>query len=119
MILMNLRRFNKPINWLVSLHVAVILLSAALLLRQKGAPAPDKEEILVLPVEGIIATERGSLGRGMSVDSIVDSINEARKRDNVEALVLRINSPGGSVGAVQEIYLALLKFRASGKAVVS
>lgn len=109
----------KPFTLLILLHAVVLLIAVILLIRQKGEPSPDKEQIVVIPVEGIISTERGSLGRGISVDSLVQTINDLRDKDNVKAIVLRINSPGGSVGAVQEIHSALMKFRAKGKFIVS
>lgn len=109
----------KPFTLLIILHVLILLVAVVLLARQKGKPAPDREQIVVLPVEGVISMERGSLGRGVSVDEIVRTINELRDKDNVKAIVLRINSPGGSVGAVQEIYSAIVKFRSKGKFVVA
>lgn len=42
-------------------------------------------------------------------------IREARLDDDVKALVLRVDSPGGSVLGAEEIYRELLAFKASGK----
>jgi protease-4 len=59
------------------------------------------------------------MGRGQSVDDIVDTIDHLSERPEVKAIVLKINSPGGSVGAVQAIHSSLLRFRKSGRHVVS
>lgn len=52
-------------------------------------------------------------------DYIVQKLKRLRKNPNIKAVVLRINSPGGSVGAVQEIYSELLKLKETGKKIVA
>jgi len=52
-------------------------------------------------------------------DYTVQELKRLRNSSNIKAVVLRINSPGGSVGAVQEIYTELLKLKASGKKIVA
>ena len=42
---------------------------------------------------------------------VLDDLKYLRDMDEVKAIVLRVNSPGGGVGASQEIYRALLKTR--------
>src|SRR4051812_27263874 len=107
----------KPIRFLLTLHVLVLLTVVILLTRQKGRPASDKEKILVVNIDGVIS--EGRSGIEQSLEGIVKTINEGRDDDDVKALVLRINSPGGSVGSVQEVYSALKKFRGKGKFIVS
>ncbi|MCB4757628.1 MAG: signal peptide peptidase SppA [Elusimicrobia bacterium] len=109
----------SPLAWLILLHVFIVLLAVLFLVRQKGEPAKVKEKILVIPIEGVISFDQDSLRSGLSVNSIVDTLEKAREKDEIKAVVLRINSPGGSVGAVQEIYRALKKFKQKGKFVVS
>ncbi len=53
------------------------------------------------------------------VKSWVSRIEAARKNPKVTGLILRINSPGGSVGASQELYQALVRFRESKKPIVT
>lgn len=110
----------KPFTLLILLHLLVLVFTVVLLIKQKGKPGIDKEQIVVLPVDGVITMDSGNgLASGFSVDSLVEKINQYREKDSIKAIVLRINSPGGSVGAVQEITTALRKFRAKGKFVVS
>jgi protease IV len=51
-------------------------------------------------------------------DSTARLIRQARLDKNIKAVVLRVNSPGGSVMASEEIYRELLALRAAGKPVV-
>ena len=51
-------------------------------------------------------------------DSTARLIRQARLDHNIRAVVLRVNSPGGSVMASEEIYRELQAMRAAGKPVV-
>jgi protease-4 len=51
-------------------------------------------------------------------DSTARLIRQARLDKNIKAVVLRVNSPGGSVMASEEIYRELLALRAAGKPVI-
>ncbi|MDD9340835.1 MAG: signal peptide peptidase SppA [Providencia heimbachae] len=51
-------------------------------------------------------------------DTIAAQIRDARLDDNIKAIVLRVNSPGGSVSASDLIRSELASFRAAGKPVV-
>lgn len=55
---------------------------------------------------------------GFGSDRVVARLKKIRKDPNVKAIVLRINSPGGSVAAVQEIYQEVEKIKKQGKKVV-
>ena len=59
--------------------------------------------------------------KGLIIDSqeIVRELNDFRKDDNVKAVVLRIDSPGGVVGPSQEIFAEVKKLAARKKVVVS
>lgn len=59
--------------------------------------------------------------KGVIIDSqeTVKQLKEMRKNDNVRAVVLRIDSPGGVVGPSQEIYAEVKKLGAKKKVVVS
>jgi protease-4 len=51
-------------------------------------------------------------------ESTARLIRQARMDRNIRALVLRVNSPGGSVMASEEIYRELLAVRSAGKPVI-
>jgi protease-4 len=70
----------------------------------------SKNKIVVIPIYGTIykkeyfAYEKGS-------DLIVSMIKKYGEDKDVKAIVLDINSPGGSIGAVQEIYSQIKKIK--------
>ena len=51
--------------------------------------------------------------------SINEKLEKYRKNDSVKAVVLRVDSPGGSVGASQEIYTEVKKLAQKKKVIVS
>jgi protease IV len=51
-------------------------------------------------------------------ETVASLVREARLNDDIRALVLRIDSPGGSVFASEQIYRELLAFKATGRPVV-
>jgi protease IV len=77
-------------------------------------------KIAVVPVEGIITSD-GMDGRGYSlVEYIRDQLELAQKDDDVKAVILKVNSPGGEVLASDDIYHAIEDFqRITGKPVVA
>ena len=72
-------------------------------------PLDIGEKVGVIPIEGII----GDAG------DIIDQINEFADSDGIRAVVLRIDTPGGSVAPSQEIYQAVQELRKKKKVVVS
>jgi protease IV len=84
-------------------------------------PSMGKEGIAIVYIYGEIFVERqypmfpGFLSGS---DAIVDRLRKIDKNKNVKAVVLRINSPGGSTGASQEIYEEVKKLRQNGKRIV-
>jgi len=51
-------------------------------------------------------------------DRVTSELRKISKITTIKAVVLRINSPGGSIGAVQEIYEEVNRLREKGKKVV-
>ena len=72
----------------------------------------------VISVEGLI-TGGGTIsplfGATAGADSITSEFREAAKDEVVKAIVLRIDSPGGSAAASQEIYEAIEEYKAQTK----
>ncbi len=50
---------------------------------------------------------------------LVKAIRKYSRNPGIRGLVLRINSPGGSVGGVQELYRELMNFKAKKKVIVA
>ncbi len=62
-----------------------------------GFDLDRRDKVAVLNIEDII----------LDSTAYLESLNKIRKNDEVKALVVRINSPGGAVGPSQEIYQEL------------
>ncbi len=58
-------------------------------------------------------------GAIMDAQNIIDVLKTCEKREDIKGIVLRIESPGGSVAAVQEIYEAILAQQKNGKKIVA
>lgn len=69
-----------------------------------------KGKVAVIPIYGPIYKREGSFSLKGS-DYIISLIKKYGEDENIKAIVLAINSPGGSVGAVQEIYSMITKIK--------
>ena len=70
--------------------------------------------------EGTIVEERGrSMSRVFAADETVESLDEAAKNDEIRAVVLRINSPGGGAQPSDKVWRAVSRVRAKKPIVVS
>lgn len=83
------------------------------------ASAPKKEElsenkIALVYAEGEIADG----GEGLTSEKFVPLFTKIRKDDNVKAVVLRVNSPGGSAYASEQMWAELEAIQAAGKKVI-
>ena len=84
-----------------------------------------KPAVAVITVAGPIVGGRG--GPGLSPfgrssaggDTIAAALREAGADDDVKAVVLRVDSPGGSVSASETIWREVCRVRAAGKPVVA
>lgn len=77
--------------------------------------------IALIRIGGIIAAGRsGSSLFGDTVsgsEDIVEQLEKARRNKDVKAIVLRINSPGGSASGSEEVFNEIERVRKSGKPV--
>ena len=80
-----------------------------------------KEGIAWIKVRGVIAEEdsQSPFSAPTGASYISKRIRDAAKQENVKAIVLDINSPGGTVASVQDIYSELLAAKEKGKKVVA
>ncbi|MBX9942008.1 MAG: signal peptide peptidase SppA [Candidatus Obscuribacterales bacterium] len=80
-----------------------------------------KDRIQVIKLSGMIIekADAGLLSSSTgSASSTLKDLRKAAKNDKVKAVLLRINSPGGTVPTSQEIYEAVKELRKKGKPVV-
>jgi protease IV len=79
-------------------------------------------KIAVIPVEGVILEGGGGGLFGGGIDPVAlarDGLRRAARDENVHAVIIEVNSPGGGVTASDLIHQEIVKFkRESGKPVV-
>ena len=85
-------------------------------LAQVKRPASKaKDKVVVLYLEGEITDDSGE---GIVGKQVVKTLKKIRKDDDVKALVLRVNSPGGSANASEQIWHAVQNIKADSIPVV-
>lgn len=87
--------------------------------RQTGL---DRGKVGVIYIDGTIASgqnDTGFLSSGCSSEEIAAAIRKAARDPEIGAVVIRLNSPGGTPAASQEIGLEVDRLRQSGKKVVA
>jgi protease-4 len=116
--------------------LVVILVSACVGPRVKlfsEAPEPLKEftiegsgadKILLIPVNGLISDmpKKGLIGTSPSVvEQVVAQMHKAEKDKRIRAVLLKINSPGGTITASDLLYHEILSFkeRTGAKIIIS
>ncbi len=111
--------------------IGVVILFSLVLLNLGGkkteqgvrAELPSaKEQIAVIYVDGVITSERNATNMFAETggsDGLIKQLHKAGNDDSIKAIILRINSPGGSVTATQEVGDEIKKIRAKGKLVVT
>ena len=104
----------KGRHWILLLFVSLTLLAASFFFFLGSfislfSPYPSEGNVAVIEILGGIFESK----------EIVESIRKIRDEDKVKAVVLRIDSPGGSIGASQDIFDAVKKLREKKPVVAS
>jgi protease IV len=123
-------------RWFVGIILLLCLLALPVgLLSHKSAPKPSadndfesanpfsvkfKDHIQVLRLTGVIMDRQESsiFGGGDTATSVLKSLRKAGKDNHIKAILLRINSPGGTVPASQELSDEIIDLRSKNKPVV-
>jgi protease-4 len=98
------------------LIVGAFAVVGLMLVRRISSPVPGlisvREKVGVVPIEGII---------GLDVESreVIEQLDTFNSNPAIKAIVVRIMSPGGSVGPSQEIYDKILEVSSEKKVVAS
>jgi protease-4 len=94
----------------------------ALAQRARRLPNPRERFVALIHASGPIKqgrSTRGPLGGGaMGSDTVAAALRSATSDERVRAVVLRVNSPGGSGIASDTIWREVVKARAAGKPIV-
>lgn len=91
------------------------LITTSKLAQVERSKSKSKNKVAVLYLSGEITDESGD---GIVAKDAVKTIAKIRKDDEVKALVVRVNSPGGSADASEQIWHALQNVKAAGIPVV-
>lgn len=116
----------------IILGVAVLSLLAVILVRAGGPDGSPRGSagytgngpvVGVIEIQGMIAGDRsaaGLLAEGSTGSrTIMEQLRQASKDPNIKAVILRINSPGGTAAASQEIADEVRRLKESGVKVVT
>ncbi|MSR88307.1 MAG: signal peptide peptidase SppA [Candidatus Margulisbacteria bacterium] len=118
-----IKRETLIIGTLITLFLASILMSVFQQVHFKNLLTEDStilngtSGIGLIQIYGPISVSNTStvFGGGGGSDNWVEQIKTLKEDKRVKAIVLRINSPGGTVGASQEIYQELIKLKRETK----
>ena len=91
------------------------LLTTGQMANVKRPDAKAKDKVAVLYLEGEITDESGE---GIVGKEVVKTLKKIRKDKDIKALVLRVNSPGGSADASEQIWHAVQNVKADSIPVV-
>lgn len=89
--------------------VALLGLSILIAFLSSGSSIVSGDKVAVVKLEGVITDPM----------DFTDELRTYEERDDVKAVVVRIDSPGGAVGPSQEIYSAIKRLKKKKKVVAS
>lgn len=89
--------------------VVIIAITVIVALFAGGSKLDFGDKVAVIDIKGVILDPR----------AVNTALSDYARRDDVKAVVLRIDSPGGAVGPAQEIYREVQRFRSKKKIVAS
>lgn len=112
---------------LVALSTAITLAAVIIsLIRQPGRAVPLafpglSRNVAVVYLTGPIAFDQQSslFGTGSTAEQALRDLERIEKDRSIRAVVLRINSPGGSAAASQELHAQVQRVKRAGKKVVA
>ncbi|NOX94671.1 MAG: signal peptide peptidase SppA [Alphaproteobacteria bacterium] len=84
-----------------------------------GEKDGDNPNIAIITASGVIVDGEASAGQAAGGDTIAGLLKKAREDDDVKAVVLRIDSPGGSAFASDIMRDEILALKADGKPIVA
>lgn len=99
------KSFGKGFGWFLLVLLALYGLSSLMGRMVGNGELDGREKIALVEVKGII----------LESGDIVRQLSRYRRDDEIKAIVLRIDSPGGGVAPSQEIYQEVLRIRADNK----
>ena len=102
----------KRWQYVIAILILIWLIGFALSKLFANTPI-DEDQILIIPIKGIISMSDSDLPFRTSTtnaDVILASLKKAKENKNIKAVILEINSPGGTVVASKEVADAVKDF---------
>lgn len=87
--------------------------------RETGRLGRYQKAIGVIRVEGVMLGTGQGYGGTTNTTEIMEALQEAGKREDIKTVVIRIDSPGGSAVAAQEIGEEIDRLKKSGKPLIA
>jgi len=112
---------KKKIIAMASIVLVALSLAVLFACTRGGWLEGSPGKIALIHIDGIIVGGRGYssvLFDQKGTDTVIRQLREARLDPEVKAVLLRINSPGGSVPATQEVAAEVRRVKEAGKPVV-
>jgi protease IV len=116
------------LRWIGAIVIGLVFVTSAVciggivLIAVTTADGPTGDHVAVVSVHGpIVMREPGGLFPAdvASAERIVEELERIRENDNVQALLLDIDSPGGAVLPTEQIYAELLRIQADDIPIVA
>lgn len=110
--------------WVVSGLLIVMLLFGCIgtalmaIVNSGDGKLVDGDKIAVIPLQGVISGSSSGQAGAVSPEKYRELLQRAQDDDAVKAVVLRVDSPGGTVAASEEIATYVKELRKSKKPVV-
>lgn len=120
-----MRKIFKFIFWTIVIIIAISVVSSFFQPTDKRIKGERwaKDKIAILYIDGIILGGRKDEGifssRITTSDEVVEILKDIKKDKDIKAVVIRLNSPGGSIAAAQEIFDEIIKLKKDGRKIVA
>lgn len=103
----------------IVLIISTVIASIFLTMSQENNSMPSASDTIgVITIEGVIGETTNILGIPQVTGDPVEQIRKAQEDNSVKAVVVKINSPGGSAAKSVEIYTELKRLKETGKKVI-
>ncbi len=81
----------------------------------------SKTKIKIIRIDGVITASSGKniLNHNEGSAAVIKTLHEIKTDEKIKGVLLRLNSPGGTAGASQEIAALVEDIRSSGKPVIA
>jgi protease-4 len=110
---------RKPLTWITLFYGATLLAAVVLLWKTGGHPSFKTPAVAIVSLEGPIRIGDSPGLSATNPRELIKTLEDLEDNQRIRAIVIRINSPGGSVAAVQEIDEEVRRLRSKGKIFVA